>query len=505
MPDKPNYSQTVTRPVISDRFAKWNLVGVTLICLLLFFWIDPTGRAAEWQRFIARLHPAVVHLPIGILVVGFILSILRSLKWLTGDDTAIDLTIVLGTWFGVIAIAAGSWLGQMGGYDPDVLFRHKLAGYVVTVFAALVLYLRKRSTLEQPRNGIQYGAWVIVLGALVYGGDLGGRITHGDGFASEYAPSIARLVLGTPPEIEQRFELSSPTVTTVYDGIVAPIFSEKCTSCHGKDRGKGRLRLHTQDAIVGHKGDDPLIVPERSEESLLIQRMSLPEGHEDQMPPLLDAKPIAPADVELLKWWVDEGASFELTIADAPMPPHIRTILDAYGLGVIRRGIFALDIAPPDSNAMEALLAQGARVSPLSNGSPFLSVTCRRAADCFGEGALGALGQHVAWLDAGESDVSDTQLAELSDLPNLVRLDLSKTRIDGSGLESIKNLQYLEYLNLYGSDVDDAALSQLETLTSLAALYLWQTNVSDAAVSQLEAANPQIKINTGATSPSENE
>ena len=481
--------------MISARFAKWNLIGVSIALTILFLSISPTAEASEWQRFFARLHPAYVHVPMGILLFGLILTILKALRWLKDGDNMINIALVVGSWGGLQAIAAGSWLGQLSGYPPDVLFLHKMLGYSVTLLSAVLVYVHFKS----PKPALVHGGWGILMLALVVGGDLGGSMTHGEGFVTEYAPAIARDILGHPDPMNERFELSTPTLTSVYDGIIAPIFSQKCTSCHGEDRDRNRLRLHSRESISNHKGDEPLIVEGHPEESLLIQRISLPEGHEDQMPPPLNARPLSHADVELLIWWVAEGASFDALIADVAIPPHIVTILEAYGLSEIRRGIFALDVSLPDSNAVAALRLTGASVDPLTSDSPFLSVRCGSNAKCFSGDELGTLGPHIAWLDLSASTVSDSDLAVLGELPHMTRLDLSGTGIDGAGLSSITDLEFLEYVNLYDTRMSDDALEHLAAVPTLTAVYLWQTAVTPEGVLELRNAIPEARINTGET------
>ena len=36
----------------------------------------------------------------------------------------------------------------------------------------------------------------------------------------------------------------------VYDSIISPILEAKCVSCHGADKDKGKLRMHTKEALV---------------------------------------------------------------------------------------------------------------------------------------------------------------------------------------------------------------------------------------------------------------
>ncbi len=482
--------------MISNRFGKWNLVVISLLLLVAYFGIQTSGGSPELFRFFGRLHPAIVHFPIAIMVFALFLLALNKLRWLNISEGVINLTLVIGSWSGVKAIFAGLWLAQTGGYPAETLFLHKVMGFGATSLCAALVYLRTSEipALKKPLfSGLCWGLMTIWL---VVGGDLGGRMTHGEGFVTQYAPGFVVSVLGHPDPMKERFDLSMPGTTTVFDGIISPILVEKCSSCHGAERRNGKLRLDSAEGISTHEGDEPLIVPGKPEESLLTQRLSLPEGHEDQMPPALEAKPISHADVELIKWWVKEGASFETFISDANIPANILTILQAYGLGDIRTGVFALDLPTPDSAHVAALRMNGAVVDVLANGENLLSVSCKVVATCLTTD-LDSLAQQVTWLDLRGSDVTDADLARLAAFPHLTRLNLSNTSITGSGLASISGSSFLEYINLYGTGVMDAAMVHIAPIKTLTAIYLWQTAVTPEGVALLKSSLPDAEIDTG--------
>jgi YHS domain-containing protein len=84
--------------------------------------------------------------------------------------------------------------------------------------------------------------------------------------------------------------------------------------------------------------------------------------------------------------------------------------------------------------------------------------------------------------------VSDAGLAQVAQMPNLVRLHLERTAITDTGIAALASLHELEYLNLYGTAVSDTALEGLKSLPKLRQVYLWQTEVTpDAAQAFAEA------------------
>ena len=91
---------------------------------------------------------------------------------------------------------------------------------------------------------------------------------------------------------------------------IKPILSTKCYSCHGALKQKGKLRLETRDLML--KGE--AIIPGNPQESLILERV-LDEG-EDRMPPPEEGAALKPAEIELLRQWISEGAN----APDEPIP-----------------------------------------------------------------------------------------------------------------------------------------------------------------------------------------
>ena len=65
----------------------------------------------------------------------------------------------------------------------------------------------------------------------------------------------------------------------VYKDIVAPIIEAKCAACHGKEKSKGKLRMHTfADLMKGGSDGATTVVAGKPAESLMITRTLLPAG-----------------------------------------------------------------------------------------------------------------------------------------------------------------------------------------------------------------------------------
>lgn len=481
---------------MTTRSALWNAAATSAAMLLILLFVDPAGRAPEWARFMARQHPAIVHLPIGFLLFGGLLAAFR--RWQKEDQPGRveQAALVLGGWGGVAAAAAGSWLIQMGGYPTDALFWHRVLGFVIPLAAAGTVL----ANVSAPTRGLRGASWTLLVGSLIVGGHLGGEMTHGKAFAAEYTPGMLKPLVGDWPTLETRFDLSQPETSSVYEVIVVPILRTNCTSCHGEGRTKGGLDLATADAIAAHETDtedDPLITWGDAQSSLLIQRIVLPIEHPRAMPPYPDAKPLSHADVELLRWWVDSGAGFEKPFSAVARPEAIEHLLGLYGLGDILTGVFALDLPQPDSSAIAEIKDWGVTISYVAADMQLLEWGGQDSSPLHEMAVTDRIKEHVVSVDLSGGNASDADVTRLGDFPHLASVDLSRTAVTGSTLAHLAGLEYLTRLNLYGTRVDDAALEHLANLSALESVYLWQTNVTDEGVARLRDALPNAEINFG--------
>src|SRR5690606_7941400 len=71
---------------------------------------------------------------------------------------------------------------------------------------------------------------------------------------------------------------------------IAPILAEHCYECHGVEKGRGKLRMHTRALAMKGGSTGPLFEPGNSAGSYMLTRLR-GEGDEDQMP--LDKDPLS--------------------------------------------------------------------------------------------------------------------------------------------------------------------------------------------------------------------
>lgn len=104
---------------------------------------------------------------------------------------------------------------------------------------------------------------------------------------------------------------------------IAPILIAKCQTCHCEKSAKGNYRLDTYEALMAGTGKDRNVTPGKPATSKFHQLL-ITKDADDRMPQKAD--PLPPAQVELVKRWIEQGAKFDgtdpkLTLAEL-VPPR---------------------------------------------------------------------------------------------------------------------------------------------------------------------------------------
>lgn len=98
-----------------------------------------------------------------------------------------------------------------------------------------------------------------------------------------------------------------------FDRDVRPILSNHCWKCHGPDakERKAGLRLDQFDsATKPAESGKTAVIPNKPADSELLRRV-LSSDSDEQMPPASENKPLGAAQKDILKRWIEQGATFE--------------------------------------------------------------------------------------------------------------------------------------------------------------------------------------------------
>jgi len=461
-------------------------------------------ETSEIALFVGRFHPLILHLPIGFLTLAFILELLSRKKKFSHFKYSVAFVLLLGCASSIVAAVPGYLLAQSGGYHEDILSLHQWSGIAVALMSAGALFVqwlcKRRPSVVLDR--VYLATLSTMMLSLTVAGHYGGSLTHGSDYLSQYMPNGLRSIMGLPAnEQDQMTKITNLDSALVYKDIIDPLFKTYCTSCHNESKSKGNLMMHTPEYLMKGGANGAILRPGDAAMSSMIQRIHLPESHEDHMPPE-GKRQLSQGQVALLEWWINSGASFDKRIADVEVPDDVQQILD----GLVEPGarksgagsLLTTNTHPVGEETLMQLRAKGVSVSPLSDEIHWLQASVAPSVNADSMLlAFSVVSDHLTWLSLGGSSVTDESLTAVGTFKNLTRLDLRNTRVTDEGLQHIKELTYLESLNLYGTSVTDKCIESLAALKNLKTLYLWQTEVSADGASHLEKAIPGVRVNLG--------
>jgi len=474
-------------------------------------YISTIAAAAEWSSFFGHFHPVVVHLPIGMLVIAFMLEVLAIKQHTTQWNKAIAFILLWGCISAIASALLGWLLSLSGGYNEHTLFLHQWAGISLAVIAGFSWYLKTRSGISKKPNTLYRITLCTMILLLTITGHLGGSITHGDGYLTDDMPEPLRGWLGlkaTAPAVRKK--ITNLNEALVYQDIVSPVLQTKCWSCHSEAKSKGDLRMDTQTLLMKGGKDGPVIVKNNAAGSELMKRLLLPPDDEHRMPPK-GKEALTNDEIALIKWWINSGTDFTKKVKDIKTDDATRQLLARITGGAPPKSeiagttsnhstqstFFNKKVAPAADADVNALKKLSVLVSPIAQGQNYLSVSCIDAPD-FGDAQtklLTKLAPQITWLQLNNTKITNVGLIEIAKLTNLTRLDLANTIIDNSGLKGISGLFNLEYLNLTGTKTDDQGLMRLVTLRHLKQVYCWNTKITAQGANVMRNSN--IKADLG--------
>lgn len=271
---------------------------------------------------------------------------------------------------------------------------------------------------------------------------------------------LGALVLGCP--------WSVAAAESFYAARVQPIFDQACVSCHGEEKKRGGLRLHSYDALARGGESGPAIVRGGVEQSEIYRRLILPADDEEAMPPDGKTRP-TPEQIEILRRWLQAGASAATPIA----------AIDISGLQPKEAVTAAPDYRPFISQLADLEKRQRVRLVPVSqvgtDGLILRTISDATSVDDTTLLALAPVAHLIVDAELARTRITDAGLATLGKFTNLQRLDLGYTRVTSNGISALGSLSKLETINLVSTPADDLAWKTLRELPRLRRVYIHGT------------------------------
>jgi uncharacterized membrane protein len=528
MTDSENPRRSIAGPIFLTIFG----LAVIAALAMLPSWAGPPPEEGlpDLAKFIGRFHPVALHLPIGMLLLVLALEFGRLFSKKPSSSTQVAMFFAAAS--AVVAVLLGFVLyySMPGDYDKELGERHLNGGIIFACGTVAAFVVKVWVDVAGGKCTWLYLTTLLGSSAIMgIASHDGASLTHGKDYLTQYAPNEVRQVIGLPLKEEKTPKgqpaadgaagkegggttpvvAKSPAEQVVYADIIAPILEAKCYSCHNADKQKGKFRMDEYDLLVKGGKEGEGLIHGKSADSNIIVRIDLPEDDDEHMPPE-GKKDLQPHEVQLIKWWIDTGASKDAKLVDLQATDEIKTALTK----VVPPEQLAQQKAAAEAQVKEAASKRESVKSEVerlrkefpaalnfesqsSSGVTFTAVSMRKE---FGDEDLAKLGPvmpALVSLDLSSCTVTDNGAKLLKNAAELRSLRLSETGVTDAGLDVLAGLPKLESLNLYGTQVTNDGILKLAGLANLKKLYLWQTKVDDAGLQVLKAKLPGCEIVMG--------
>src|SRR5688572_30158299 len=132
---------------------------------------------------------------------------------------------------------------------------------------------------------------------------------------SARAFSAGMFPVRTPWRLALTFSLCATAASAAesidFSRQILPILSDACFHCHGPDPAtrEAKLRLDQKEGLFRTRDDLTVVKPGKPHESELFLRVSSKDP-EEVMPPKEANRQLKAGEIELLKKWIEGGASW---------------------------------------------------------------------------------------------------------------------------------------------------------------------------------------------------
>ena len=455
------------------------VIQILIVFILIF---ESRIAAPPLVQAIGRMHPLLLHLPIGLLLVTVILLYTR--KYFEGRslDDLLGLLLYSTALTASLTTLMGLILSLEGSFGAGQLQLHKWLGVALSFLCWGLLAAKENFRILKP-----IGLTGVIL--LIFTGHYGANLTHGEDFV--WAPLI---------EEEGRVARVITDSTTLFAATVEPIFESKCYGCHNQKKAKGDLILTSLESMLKGGETGPLWKPKDPANSLLVERLELPLDHDDHMPPK-DKSQLTDEEINFISLWISDGADTkkklnELTAGDT-LGKLASAIISRYQQAEPQEAQYSFRFASPDK--IQQLSKPNRTVFQIAKNEPAIQADFYLR-DAYSRQYIEELldvKEQLVSLNLSKMPVQDADLKIISKFSNLEVLNLNNTNITSNGLGELSSLSRLRSLSLSGTAVTAPALRQLTSIKTLGEVYIWNTAVSPGEAEALAKQFPAMRWDIG--------
>jgi len=451
-------------------------IQVLIVFLLLF---ESKVAIPTLLQPLGRMHPLLLHLPIGFLLLLAIFPLLKKEISPTAFQKARSFILHLAALTASGTALIGFFLAQEEGYETDLVIWHKWTGVAVSfvTYGLLVWHEKWSDRLK----GFHI-ATIANTALLLWAGHLGGSITHGEDYVL------------APLQKEEQVKITPQT--PVFVAAIVPILEAKCYQCHNERKSKGELIMTSIEELMQGGKNGAIWMAGNPDSSQMMQRIYLPLEEEEHMPPKGKSQ-LSDQEIELLHLWIASGANTEQRLEEVEttdiLYPFINQLLQEKEI----TPTYAFNFA--NKELIEQLNTPFRNVSMFSLNSPALhaEIFVRKAYKKEFLQELLAVKEQLISLNISNLPIEDADLKTIAQFSNLEKLLLNNTDITGENLEELKACAKLNHLALSGTAVKEKHLQVLADFPALKEVYLWNTDIPTTAIDSLNKAFPNLIFERG--------
>ncbi|MGB0656661.1 MAG: DUF2231 domain-containing protein [Flavobacteriaceae bacterium] len=172
---------------------------------------------SELFDFLGSLHPLMVHLPIGIILLTIAIDVFMRNK-----NNSVQRVITMGWFFsffsGLLAALFGWFLGDSGYYFEEQINIHRWSGVALVLLSFMIWILlfinfRFNKSFKQSIN-------ITAIILLMLTGHFGGEMTHGQNYLFDNLPFVKKEISLTPLSEVESSEVDS---LYVFEDLIFPV------------------------------------------------------------------------------------------------------------------------------------------------------------------------------------------------------------------------------------------------------------------------------------------
>ncbi len=263
------------------------------------------------EIFLGRLHPLIVHFPIGLLAIALLMELFTIGGRRPGLREGINWMVYLGALFAVLAAILGWFLRTFDDYSGELVQLHQNLGIATALLASATALVLQITLKGRWRHFRFYRATLTVtVISLIITSHLGASLTHGSDYLSSaweykmdlYDNTNSLALLAELQPLDSLTETQQDQLNLEVRGI----FAHNCYQCHSEHKQKGELVLEHKRGVYKGGKSGKVIVAGAPDESEMYRRISLPSNHDEVMPK--KGKILQVNEVALIKLWIEQGA-----------------------------------------------------------------------------------------------------------------------------------------------------------------------------------------------------